>query len=198
MKQQQFVQKNNKTDRNNSKSIAILFWVAVLFSSCSNNNVSKITSFSHPPGSPNIVSDSIEVYRSDSAIIQNKLVAPKLLIFDNIDEPYTEFPEGFHFTQYTANHEISSSISASYGKHFDKKNLWEARQNVIAVTEAGDTLKTELLYYDEDKGIIYSDQFVKFIQNERIITGTGFKSDIQMKNWYIKKIKGEFDVEVEE
>lgn len=160
--------------------------------------MSKIASFSHPPGSPNIVADSIEVYRSDSAIIQNKLIAPKLLIYDDVDDPYTEFPEGFKFIQYTENQEISSSISASYGKHFDKKNLWEARQNVIAVTEAGDTLKTELLYYDEDKEIIYSDQFVKFIQNDRIITGTGFESDIQMKNWYIKKIKGEFEVEVEE
>lgn len=192
------MRKNKNTNKYYTKSIAILFWVAVLFSSCSNNNVSKIASFSHPPGSPNIVADSIEVYRSDSAIIQNKLIAPKLLIYDDVDDPYTEFPEGFKFIQYTENQEISSSISASYGKHFDKKNLWEARQNVIAVTEAGDTLKTELLYYDEDKEIIYSDQFVKFIQNDRIITGTGFESDIQMKNWYIKKIKGEFEVEVEE
>ena len=175
----------------------ILIWIAVLFSSCSNNNVSKLT-LNHPPGSPNIVADSIVAIQSDSAIIQNKLTAPRLLIYDDIPEPYTEFPDGFFFVQYNANQEIASSISASYGKHYDKKNLWEARQNVIAVSEAGDTLKTELLYYDEDKELIYSDQFVKFIQKDRIITGTGFESDLQMKNSSIKNIQGDFEIEVEE
>ncbi|MFA9389771.1 MAG: LPS export ABC transporter periplasmic protein LptC [Prolixibacteraceae bacterium] len=192
------MQNSSLSKQHTAKSIAILIWVAVLFSSCSNNNVSKITSFSHPPGSPNIIADTIEVLSSDSAIIRTRLNAIKLVIYDNIDDPYTEFPDGFHFVQYNTNGEIESSIEASYGKHYDKKNQWEARQNVLAVTETGDTLKTELLFYDETKDLIYSDQFVKFIQNDRTITGTGFESDLQMKKWFIKKIKGEFEVEVEE
>lgn len=199
MKQLKFVLNSKKNYKKIVKSIATLLWVAVLFLSCTNNNnVSKISSFSHPPGSPNIIADNIEILKSDSAIVNTKLTAPKLVIYDNIDDPYTEFPNGFKYLQYNTNKEITSSIEASYGKHYDKKNLWEARQNVVAVTEMGDTLKTEVLYLNEEKNIIYSDQFVKFIQKEKIITGTGFESDLQMKNWFIKKIKGEFEVEVEE
>ncbi|MBN2806236.1 MAG: LPS export ABC transporter periplasmic protein LptC [Prolixibacteraceae bacterium] len=170
----------------------------MLFSSCNNNNISQISAFNHPPGAPEVVATDIEILFSDSAVIRFKLNAPSLRIFEDEEEPFTEFPEGFKLLQYNSNEEVTSSIEALYGKHFEKKSLWEARQNVVAVTESGDTLLTELLYWDEEKDIIYSDQFVKFIQQEQIITGTGFESDLQMKKWHIKKVKGTVVIEVEE
>jgi LPS export ABC transporter protein LptC len=180
------------------KSIAALLWGAVLFSSCTNNNISQISAFNHPPGAPEVVATDIEILFSDSAVIRFKLNAPSLKIYEDEEEPFTEFPEGFSLLQYNSNEEVTSSIKALYGKHFEKKSLWEARQNVVAITESGDTLKTELLFWDEMKDIIYSDQFVKFIQKEQIITGTGFESDLQMKKWHIKKVKGTVVIEVEE
>ena len=180
------------------RSIATLFWVAVLFLSCTNNNVNQITAFNHPPGAPEVVAHDIEILFSDSAVIRFKLNAPSLKIYEDEDEPFTEFPEGFQILQYNTNKEITSSIVASYGKNYEKKSLWELRQNVVAVTESGDTLKTELLFWDEEKNLIYSDQYVKFIQKEKIIMGTGFESDLQMKKWQIKKVRGNVIVEVED
>lgn len=179
-------------------SIAIISLVAVLFSSCQNNNIDKIRSFSHPPGSPSLVADNIEILFSDSAVIRFKLNAPELKIFDDIAEPYKEFPQGFIIKQFNENKVITSHIEADYGKYYEKKSLWEARQNVVAVTEDNDTLKTDILFWDEEKDIIYSDQFVKFIQKEQIITGIGFESDLQMKKWFIKNVKGTVIIEVEE
>lgn len=66
------------------------------------------------------------------------------------------------------------------------------------MTEKGDTLKTELLYWDEKKATIYSDQFVKIIQKEQIITGIGFESDLQMKKWKIIQPKGTVIIEVDQ
>ena len=197
-KQQKFVLNNRKYNKKISLSIATLFWVAVLFLSCTNNNVDQIKSFNHPPGAPEVIANDIEILYSDSAVIRFKLNAPSLKIYEDEDEPFTEFPDGFQILQYNSNKDITSSIVASYGKNYEKKSLWELRQNVVAVTESGDTLKTELLFWDETKDLIYSDQFVKFIQKEKIITGTGFESDLQMKKWHIKKVKGTVIVEVEE
>jgi LPS export ABC transporter protein LptC len=179
-------------------SIAIIGLVAVLFLSCQNNNIDKIRSFSHPPGSPSLVADNIEILFSDSAVIRFNLYAPELKIYSDIDEPYKEFPQGFIIKQFNENKEITSHIEASYGKYYENKSLWEARQNVVAVTEDNDTLKTDILFWDEEKDIIYSDQFVKFIQKEQIITGIGFESDLQMKKWFIKNVKGTVIIEVEE
>lgn len=126
------------------------------------------------------------------------LRTPKLIIYDDVDDPYTEFPEGFYFVQYNINGEIISSIKALYGKHYDKKELWEARQNVVAVTEVGDSLETELLFFDETKEIIYSDLFVKFRVKDDVWYGNGFESDIHMKDYVIKEPTGHFTIEVEE
>ncbi|HPR32375.1 MAG TPA: LPS export ABC transporter periplasmic protein LptC, partial [Prolixibacteraceae bacterium] len=147
---------------------------------------------------PELIADTLEVLYSDSAVIRFRLTCPELKIYDDEDVPFKEFPKGFKMEQYDRDKRITSSIAASYGKYFEEKELWEAKQNVVAVTENNDTLKTELLYWDEKKEKIYSDQFVKFIRKEQIITGIGFESDLQMKNWKILKVQGEIVVEVEE
>lgn len=179
-------------------SIAAFALVAMLFLSCQNNNIDKIKSFSHPPGSPEVIANQLEVLYSDSAIIRFKLTCPELKIYDDEEVPHKEFPLGFKIEQYNTNNQITSCIEALYGKYYEEKELWEAKQNVVAVTENNDTLKTELLYWDEKKDKIYSDQFVKFIRKEQIITGIGFESDLQMRNWKIINVKGTVIVEVEE
>ena len=197
-KQQLYVLNLNNNNKRYFRGIATFSLVAVLFLSCQNNNVEKIRSFSHPPGTPEIESANIEVLYSDSAVVRFKLKAPKLKIFQDEDEPYKEFPEGLQIEKFNENHVITSSIRADYGKNYEKKELWELRQNVVAVTENGDSLKTDVLFWDEKKDAIYSDQFVKFIQKEQIITGIGFESDLQMKKWHIKNVKGTVVVEVDE
>ena len=187
----------NKKYKNSILSIAI-FSVAVLFLSCQDNNIETISAFSHPPGSPDVVADNIEILYSDSAVIRFKLTAPNLKMFQDAEEPYTEFSEGFRVVQYNHETEITSSLEAEYGKLYDKKSLWEARQNVVAVTQNNDTLLTDILFWDEENNKIYSDQYVKFIQKERVITGIGFESDLQMENWFIKNVRGNIEIEVDE
>lgn len=198
MRQQLYVKRNNTIGQEIRRSIATLFGFAMLLLSCTNNNVSQIKSFNHPEGAPEVQAENIEIIFSDSAIIRFKLNAPRLDIYEDEEEPYKEFLDGFIIQQFNSENKITSSIKATYGKYYEKKSLWEARQNVVAVTESSDTLKTELLYWDEEKDKIYSDQFVMFIQKEQIITGIGFESDLQMQKWHIKKPKGTIIVEVDE
>lgn len=172
--------------------------VAVLFLSCQQNEIQKIGEFSHPAGAPEIVADDIHILFSDSAVVRFTLTAPKLNIYEDEEDPHTEFPEGFIIEQFSPDNIRTAQIEADYGKHFEKKSLWEARQNVVAVTENNDTLKTDVLFWDENKDIIYSNQFVKFIQQDQTITGIGFESDLQMQNWHIKNVSGPITVEVEE
>jgi LPS export ABC transporter protein LptC len=179
--------------------IAIIYSIVTVISfSCQNNNIEQIKTFSHPPGAPELVADTIEMLYSDSAIIRFRLECPKLLIYEDEEEPYNEFPDGFKITQYDKNRKVIAIIMASYGKKFQKKELWEAKQNVVIVTEKGDSLKTELLYWDQKKELIYTDQYVKIIQPDKNITGVGFESDMQMRKWKIIKPRGPISIEVEE
>jgi LPS export ABC transporter protein LptC len=172
--------------------------VAVLFLSCQKNNIEQIKAFSHPPGAPEVIAENVDLMYSDSAVVRFRLQSPKVLIFQDEEVPYNEFPEGFKLEQFNRAKQIVSSIEAIYGRYYHQKELWELKQNVVAVTEKGDSLKTELLYWDEKKEMIYSDQFVKIIQRDQIITGIGFESDLQMKKWKIVQPRGTVIIEVEE
>jgi LPS export ABC transporter protein LptC len=189
---------NNKNEENRTKWIVAIPIIFSFFFSCQNKNIEQIKAFSHPPGSPEVVAENLDLHYSDSTIIRFRLQCAKLLIFQDEEEPYKEFPNGFKIEQFDRNKKITSSIEASYGKYFEKKELWEAKQNVVAVTQNGDTLKTELLYWDEKKEIIYSDQFIKIIRKDKIMTGIGFESDMQMKKWKILKPRGPITIEVDE
>jgi LPS export ABC transporter protein LptC len=188
---------NNKKVKTFYKVVTVIPLIAMMFFSCQNKNIEQIKAFSHPPGSPEVIADNLDLFYSDSTIVRFRLKCPKLLIFQDEDEPYKEFPNGFKIEQYDRNRKITSSIKASYGKYYEKKELWEAKQNVVAVTENGDSLKTELLYWDEKKEMIYSDQFVKIIQKEQIITGIGFERNLQTKKWKIIQPKGTVMIEVD-
>jgi LPS export ABC transporter protein LptC len=179
------------------KRCLFLILVVLLFSSCQSTDIEKINAFSHPPGSPEVVADNLQILYSDSAVIRFKLECPKLLIYEDEGEPYNEFPQGFKIIQFDKNKKIISSITASYGKYYDKKDLWEAKQNVVAITEKGDSLKTELLYWDQKKEKIYTNQFVNIIRKDENITGTGFESDLQMNKWKIIQPQGPIVIEVE-
>jgi len=192
------VSRSKEIIKKNTLSIATLIVVAVLFLSCKNNNIEQIAAFTHPPGAPEVIGDSIEILYSDSAVIRFKLYCPEVKIFQDEEPSFNEFPKGFRIEQYDSKKRVTSSIKASYGKYYEYKDLWEAKQNVIAVTEAGDSLLTELLYWDQKKEMIYSDQFVKIITKDKTFTGTGFESDLQMTSWRIIKPKGTIFIEVEE
>jgi LPS export ABC transporter protein LptC len=188
---------NKKNCKIMFKGIIAIPLTVVLFLSCQNNNIEQIKSFSHPRGAPEVIAENLDLLYSDSTIIRFRLSCPKLLLFQDEEEPYKEFPNGFKIEQYDRNKKVTSSIEALYGKYYEKKELWEAKQNVIAVTEKGDSLKTELLYWNEKKEMIYSDQYVKIVQKDQIITGIGFESDLQMRKWKIIKPKGTVIIEVD-
>jgi LPS export ABC transporter protein LptC len=179
--------------------MATFFGVALLFFGCNNNNnIERIAAFNHTPDAPQIIADSFVMLYSDSAVIRFRLETPKMLVYSNQDEPYQEFPNGFLIEKFDNQMQIISSIRANYGKFFEKKELWEARHNVVALTESGDSLITESLFWDERKNLIYSDIFVKVIRKDEILTGIGFEADIQMSYWKFNTPQGHFYIEVEE
>ena len=68
---------------------------------------------------------------------------------------------------------------------------------MIATNIKGDTLKTEHLIWDEKTERIYTEEYVKIIRANQIITGIGFQSDQSLENWRIKNPRGTIYIDVE-
>lgn len=179
-------------------SIAILLvGIAMLFFSCV-NKIEKIKEFSAAEKLPGMEAEVFEMLYSDSAIIRFKLTAPKLIRYDQEKEPFTEFPDGITIEKYNNQMKIVSRITANYARHLEKEDKWLAKNNVVAVNEQGDSLKTEELIWDEKNGKIYSDQFVKIIRQDQVINGIGMESDQNLENWEIMKPTGTLYLDVAE
>ena len=175
---------------------ALLGGAAILFYACE-NNIEEIKAFTSPENLPLVEAENVQTLSTDSGEVRFSMKAPKLLKFENDGNDYVEFPEGVKLVKYDENGKIISSISADYARQYEKEKKWEAKNNVVATNAKGDTLKTELLTWEEKTGKIYSNEFVKIIRPDQIITGIGFESNQNLENWKIKDPKGTIYVNVE-
>ncbi len=168
---------------------------AMLFYGCE-NNIEQIKAFYSTENLPVLEATNFETLLTDSGQVRYSLKAPKLLQFQDEGRNYIEFPEGMELIKFDEHKRIISSITADYAKQFVAEDKWEAKNNVVATNAQGDTLKTEHLIWEEKKEIIYTDEFVKIIRTDQIITGIGFTSDQKLQNWKIKNPKGTIYVSV--
>ncbi|MFW5831070.1 MAG: LPS export ABC transporter periplasmic protein LptC [Prolixibacteraceae bacterium] len=197
MKVQQSDIKNKK--QRISGIAALLLGAAILLFSACENDIEKIKPFTAPENLPDVEATNIETMFTDSGEVRFFLKAPRLLRFENEGKgkAFIEFPEGIELIKYNDSKEIISSITADYAKQFEKEKKWEAKNNVVATNAKGDTLKTEYLIWEEEKERIYTEEFVKIIRPDQIITGIGFESDQSLQNWKIKNPKGTIYIDVE-
>ena len=173
---------------------AITLLVIALFFSCENDlqEIKSITEFSEEP--PQTVKE-VEILYSDSGLVQVRLKAPLMYYFDQKDDPYFEFPSGIEM--YFLNRELveESKLTANYSIYYTNRGIWEAKFNVVAVNQQGETLNTEYLIWDEKIGKIYSDKCVKVTDQDGIIYGDGFEANQYFTKWKILNPKGYINLE---
>jgi LPS export ABC transporter protein LptC len=60
-----------------------------------------------------------------------------------------------------------------------------ARGDVVVVTEDGRILRSEILYWDNARELIHTDQFVHFTDGDQVLTGYGLETDPNLTNLLI-------------
>ncbi|OFX43160.1 MAG: LPS export ABC transporter periplasmic protein LptC [Bacteroidetes bacterium GWA2_30_7] len=170
------------------KEIIAIAMISFCFS-CE-NELEKVNFFSKEVVLPNQSAIDIEVLYSEDAVVQLKLTAPVLEHYNDEEEPFVLFPKGIHVYFFNSKKEIESELQANYAKYFEKKKLWEARDDVRTINEKCDLLNTEQLFWNENKETIYSDKFVKITTAEEVLFGDGFESNQNFTKYQIKKLKG--------
>jgi hypothetical protein len=125
----------------------------------------------------------IEVIQSDSGKITFKLTSPELNRYEGPD-PYMEFPRGFKIVFFDSAMQIKSQLTGNYGVSYEKRKIMEAKNNV------------EVINYQRNQKLIYSNVFVKVTSPDRTIFGeNGLEADERFDSWKLKKAKGEIIVD---
>lgn len=161
---------------------AVISGAATLLS-CTDNKIAVVRD-PNIRNLPTLTEKGFQTIYSDSAKLQIIMSAPLIERYTNLDPPYSEFKNGINILFYEGKQEPVATISAKYGKYHENKKLWELRDSVVV--ESDKKMETELLYWDEDKDLVYTERFVKITTENETVMGTGFESNSRFDSYIIK------------
>ena len=171
---------------------AVMF---VIFPACSGKDKNLAEAISENDTLPSMTSLGVTTPISDSGITRYKVVAEEWLIHDKKNPPFWAFEKGVYLEKFDTLFRIDASIKADTAYYHEKKKLWELKGNVQILSQRGDKFQTNLLFWDEKKEKVYSDQFIQIEQEDKIIKGYGFESNQDLTEYIIKNTTGVFTVE---
>lgn len=163
--------------------------IFLLFLSCS-SDIEKINLMTEPNNLPLETGKQIEIIYTDSGMLRARITAPLLERYANETKNQTEMPKGIKVQFYDRNKNVESMLEAGSAIRYEKERKMVAKSNVVLINIKGDTLRTELLNWDEVNQKIHSNQFVRITTPDEIIMGTGFESNPEFTQYKIHQISG--------
>ncbi|MRT94208.1 LPS export ABC transporter periplasmic protein LptC [Ancylomarina sp. 16SWW S1-10-2] len=176
------------------KSIVALIGVTMLLS-CE-NNIKDVESVTAQESHPEVYGEKVEFVFTDSTRIQYKAYAIEFRQVKTEEEEYNEFTKGGNLIYYNKDGSQAWTIRCNYAKNFVKDKLWELRNDVVAVSDDGKTISSELMYWDQSKSKIYSDQYVRITEKDgQMLEGNSFTADDGLDRISLSQVSGEVYLE---
>ncbi|MFC2100883.1 LPS export ABC transporter periplasmic protein LptC [Bacteroidota bacterium] len=177
------------------KSIVIVLLFIVMFS-CENDPV-MVNEISYVDTLPVQTAKNIKVIYSDSGKVQAKIVSQLMNKYVG-DQPYYEFPEGINIIFYDTALTIKTTLTANYAVNWEKKNIMEARNDVVIINHQKDEkINTEHIVWDQVRKKIFSDVFVKRTTKDDVLYGDGFDADESFSKYTLRNPRGTFHVDAD-
>jgi len=169
----------------------------LLFSACSGRKKELGEAITERDSLPVMSTKGVETLVSDSGITRYRINAEEWLVFDRKNPPYWSFEKGVYLEKFDSIFQVEASIEADTAYFYNKEELWKLIGHVHIQNLKGERFDTELLFWDQRKQRVYSDEFIRIEQPDRIITGHGFESNQQMTVYTIRRPEGIFYVDEE-
>ena len=140
---------------------------------------------------PEQEADSVDVIYSERGEIKMMLEAPKLVMKDDRNETYNEFPEGLHMTFYNEGGEKNADLYANYGYDDQRARERYVKDCVRIITADGYHYTTSELYIDDKKDSVHNNgKYVKITRDDgTLLQGVGFTSDSRLEKIRINSIR---------
>lgn len=113
---------------------------------------------------------NIESFMSQEGKMKARLTAP-LMYRVSADTQYVEFPNRLHVDFYNDSLVRDTWLDCKYGKYYENFNKVYLRDSVVVITLKGDTLKSPDLWWDQNKGIFYTDKYAEYRSKDQQVQG---------------------------
>lgn len=160
------------------------------------NNIEVVKNLGELKEVPVVAAQEVEILYSDSAKLRLRIIAPEIKRYNYPDKQYAEFPKGIRVEQFDSALRVVAVIEARYAIYYENKNLWEARNNVVAKNLIkNEELNSEELFWDQAQGIVYSHKFARISNEDGVFYGEGgFEAKEDLSQWHMIGIKGKVKI----
>lgn len=134
--------------------------------------------------------ENVTIEYTDSGILKAVIESPVMIGVKNVRNPYIEMPKGIRADFLDKDGNIESYLLSEYSISYTEQKRMVVRRNVRVLNIKCEKLETEELVWDQQKGRIYTDKFVKITTPDQIITGEGMESDQTFSDWEIMNVSG--------
>lgn len=144
-------------------------------------------------------SENLSVITSENGQKSYHFTAPLMEGYTLAREPYREFRKGVRIVTYNKGDTLTTvdaTLTANYAIYYEKRELWEAKGNVVIIKEDGKRLYTQQLFWNATTKRIYSNVDTRIVDGADNFIGEGFESDDALRKWKFRRMKGRMTVEV--
>ncbi|MDE6374993.1 MAG: LPS export ABC transporter periplasmic protein LptC [Alistipes sp.] len=145
-------------------------------------------------------SENLSIVNSQNGRRSYHFVTPLMEGYSQAREPYREFRKGVRITTYKDDSlsTVDAVLTANYAIYYEKRELWEAKGDVVVEKSDGKTLYTQQLFWNARTKKIYSNVDSKIVQSggTDVFIGEGFESDEEFHDWRFRRMKGRMEVDV--
>lgn len=128
--------------------------------------------------------------------------APLLEGYTEAQEPYREFRKGIKITTYQKDSAdiVDAVLTANYGINYERRQLWEARGNVVIIKNDPDSTRiyTQQIFWDQRSGKVYSNVDSRIVRKKGAddFMVSGFETDEGFTFLNSREPDGKLEVDV--
>lgn len=169
--------------------------VLVFLSSCQDTPRGIVSSFEEPDSIAIMSTYDVSTTISDSGRISYKIDADEWFVYSKRNPPFWAFEKGIYLEKYDTLMNIEATIKCDSAFYYNEMKLWKLIGNVNMTNPKGQRFYTDLMYWDQDENIIYSDAYIRVEQEDQVTEGIGFSSNQDLSVWQIRNTKGIYTVD---
>lgn len=170
--------------------ILLLILLSLLWVACSEKPGGSYRSKKTDSIATRETAENVTIEYTDSGLLKAIIESPVMVGVKNVRNPYIEMPKGIRAEFIDKEGNVESYLLSEYGISYTEQKRMVVRRNVRVLNLKCEKLETEELIWDQQKGRIYTDKFVKITTPDQIITGEGMESDQTFSDWEILNVSG--------
>ncbi len=190
-----FLCKTNEQGITTTPAVVVMLLLFLTFIACESEKQEVVDVAFDPEKTYTMKATDVVSLISDSGITRYRLNAKEWWVFDKAKDPYWYFPEKIYVEKFDTLFHTEASIEADTAYYYSKRELWELIGHVEVRSLQGERFETSRLFWDQKEEKVYSEDYIRIEQEDKIVTGIGFESNQDMTNYKIFNSQGIFPVE---